>query len=99
MQIDGNFGITAGVCEMLLQSHENEINLLPAMPKCWATGSVQGLRARSGFEVDIAWKDGQLSRVTVRSKLGGPCRLRSGATTTTLETQPGVSYALNAALQ
>jgi alpha-L-fucosidase 2 len=99
MQMDGNFGITAGVCEMLLQSHENEINLLPALPKCWPSGSVQGLRGRGGFEVDIAWKDGQLARATVRSKLGGPCRLRSGATTTTLATQAGGSYSLNAALQ
>jgi len=99
MQMDGNFGITAGVCEMLLQSHENEINLLPALPKCWPSGSVQGLRARDGFEVDIKWKDGQLARATVRSKLSGPCHLRSGATTTTLATQAGGSYSLNAALQ
>lgn len=99
MQMDGNFGITAGVCEMLLQSHENELNLLPALPKCWPAGSVKGLRARGGFEVDIAWKDGQMTQATIRSKLGGPCRLRSGANTATLGTQPGGSYPLNAALR
>ena len=99
MQMDGNFGITAGVCEMLLQSHENELNLLPALPKCWPAGSVKGLRARGGCEVDIAWKDGQMTQATIRSKLGGPCRLRSGANTATLATQPGGSYPLNAALR
>jgi alpha-L-fucosidase 2 len=99
MQIDGNFGITAGVCEMLMQSHENELRLLPALPAVWPAGSVKGLRARGGFEVDVAWKDAKLAQAVVRSKLGGPCRVRWGDTTTTLQTKPGGTYPLDAALK
>jgi len=98
MQIDGNFGITAGVCEMLMQSHENEVNLLPALPRAWPAGSVRGLRAQGGFETDLTWRDGKLTQATIRSKLGGSCRLRSGDKTATVETKPGGSYTVNAAL-
>lgn len=90
-QMDGNFGSVAGVCEMLLQSHTGEIELLPALPKAWPAGKVTGLRARGGFEVDMAWDDGKLTTATIRSISGTDCTLRYGKNTRNLKLSPGQS--------
>jgi alpha-L-fucosidase 2 len=91
-QIDGNFGGTAGVAEMLLQSHAGVVDLLPALPRAWARGRVRGLRARGGFEVDLSWDEGRLQEVHVRSDLGGPCALRFGEKTVHFDTRSGGEY-------
>jgi alpha-L-fucosidase 2 len=85
---------------MLLQSHRGEIDLLPALPLAWPTGSVKGMRARGGFEiVGLAWSNGRLTGVAIRSTLGGSCRVRYGAATAVRSMAPGEVIALNANLR
>ncbi|WP_266367650.1 glycoside hydrolase family 95 protein [Tellurirhabdus rosea] len=88
-QIDGNFGGTAAVAEMLVQSTEDEIRLLPALPDVWAGGSVSGLRARGGFDVAMQWADKRLTSVTLHSKTGGKTQLVSGGKTQAVTLKPG----------
>jgi alpha-L-fucosidase 2 len=107
-QIDGNFGATAGMIEMLLQSQWTEmrhghpiriVQLLPALPKKWPSGSISGICARDGFVVDLAWENGQLTRAVIHSKLGLPCLLRYGGHEIELKTEAGKTYALNGELK
>jgi alpha-L-fucosidase 2 len=97
-QIDGNLGITAGVCETLLHSHEGEISILPAPPVQWKSGSFRGLLARGGFEVDATWKDGKLVSSRLLSKLGNPAVLRmpDGITKISLASNDGAPVELKA---
>ena len=92
-QIDGNFGGTAGVAEMLIQSHDGTINLLPALPRAWSDGSFRGLRARGGAELDVTWRNGQVSAVKLRATADGEHRVRApGGRTTLVKAQKGRVY-------
>jgi alpha-L-fucosidase 2 len=91
-QIDGNFGGAAGVVELLVQSHQGFIDILPALPSALASGAVRGVCARGGFELDLAWKDGDLTRLEVLSKAGRPCRIRYHGRTREFPTKNGRRY-------
>ena len=91
-QIDGNFGCTAGIAEMLLQSHDGTVHLLPALPDAWADGKVTGLVARGGFVVDMEWKDCEVTTLRVLSKNGGPLTIRMYDGLHELMTRPGKEY-------
>jgi alpha-L-fucosidase 2 len=93
-QIDGNFGATAGICEMLVQSHTGRIHLLPALPKAWPTGKVSGICARGGFEVDLVWDNGRLTKAVIHSRAGLPCQVFYGHKSWALDTSAGKSYPL-----
>jgi alpha-L-fucosidase 2 len=90
-QSDANFGFTAGIAECLLQSHAGEISLLPALPSSWKNGSVSGLRARGGFEVNMSWENGKLTTCEIKSILGNPCVVRYGEKTKTYNLPAGSS--------
>ena len=89
---------TAGITEMLMQSHAGEIELLPALPAAWQQGHIYGIVARGGFEVDIDWENGKQKQVKILSKLGNPCQIRYSDKVVTLQTQKGQSYVLDGSL-
>jgi len=98
-QIDGNFGFTSGVAEMLLQSHNDVISLLPALPQKWNTGHANGLRARGNFTVkEMSWTDGALDKAVILSGSGGVCTVRYGGATVSFDTEAGQEYTLDGSL-
>jgi alpha-L-fucosidase 2 len=98
-QSDANFGFTAGVAECLLQSHAGEISLLPALPVSWKNGSVSGLKARGGFEVNMRWEDGKLTSCEIKSVLGNPFIIRYGVKTKSFSIPAGNSVKITGTLE
>jgi len=98
-QIDGNFGLVSGITEMLMQSHNDEVHILPALPTEWSSGSITGIVAKKGFEVDMKWKEGTLQSLVVTSKLGNTLNLRYGEIVKHLETNKGEVIQLNGLLK
>jgi alpha-L-fucosidase 2 len=94
-QIDGNFGVPSAMAEMLLQSQDGIVHLLPALPDAWKNGKISGLRARAGFQVDMTWQDGKLTSATIHSDLGGPCFVNYGGKTVVLKIKKGRSITVN----
>ena len=88
-QIDGNFGVVSGITEMLMQSHNDEVHLLPALPSAWASGSIKGIVAKKGFEIDMNWELGKLKTLVVTSKLGNVLKLRYNDEVKEIETKKG----------
>ena len=98
-QIDGNFGAVAGITEMLLQSHTGEIQILPALPNEWQNGSINGIMARGGFEINISWEKGELKSSKILSKFGNDCKIRYRDKVITLNTKKNKYYLLNENLE
>jgi alpha-L-fucosidase 2 len=98
-QIDGNFGTTAAMAEMLLQSEDGVIHLLPALPDAWKDGSVSGLCARGDFVVSVAWHDGRLASASIQSKAGNPCEISYQGKSVKLNIRPGETVRLNGSLE
>ncbi|MNI21001.1 hypothetical protein D3C73_745020 [compost metagenome] len=98
-QIDGNFGGAAGIAEMILQSHQGYLDILPALPTAIPTGSIKGLQARGGFDVDLSWENGTLTSFMLKSKTGGDCTLHYKNLVVQLHTKAGETYKLNGDLK
>jgi alpha-L-fucosidase 2 len=98
-QIDGNFGGAAGIAEMIVQSHQGYIDLLPALPTAIPAGEVKGLLARGGYELDLKWNEGKLTALTLKAKVEGACEIHYAGKSKTINTKAGETYKLNAELE